>query len=76
MKLVALIIVLLYYTLMVYLDEGEYIGQIVVNTTQPDGFIERFINKYPGFNYLRKECGKIFILNCLHNFLLFSKRSP
>ena len=51
-----IIVCLLHYTLINCLltDRGNYIGRVVVNTTKPDGFIDRFTSKHPEYTFHKR----------------------
>lgn len=54
-----IIVCLLSYTLINCLlaDRGDYIGRVVVNTTNPDGFIDRFTSNHPEYTFHKRVGG-------------------
>jgi len=38
-------------------DRGDYIGRVVVNTTKPDGFIDRFTSNHPEYTFRQRVGG-------------------
>ena len=54
-----IIICLCHYTLINCLlaDRGDYIGRVVVNTTKPDVFIDRFTSNHPEYTYRQRVGG-------------------